>query len=204
MKQKQYTIQELSELTGFSRRTIRYYIQEGLLEPPAGRGRGGYYYDSHLNALSKIRRLQNQGLRLSAISTILKEAVTETLEKVIVPSRDTAWYGDDVDKTMFAEESEDVRFKQQSHPVTARLRQPSDLSRPLHDPEHPHSLLPSDSVLSPQPPSRQVWIRYPIVDGVALHIRRDIDINQRKKIDQLIRLADAILNTSAKGEGSDE
>ncbi|MCK4823506.1 MerR family transcriptional regulator, partial [bacterium] len=30
------------------RRTIRYYIQEGLLEPPAGRGRGGFYYDSHL------------------------------------------------------------------------------------------------------------------------------------------------------------
>lgn len=177
MKQKRYTIQELSELTGFSRRTIRYYIQEGLLKPPAGRGRGGYYYDSHLNALSKIRQLQNQGLKLATISSILKEAVTETLEKVIVPSRDMAWDGDDVDETMFAEESEDVRFKQQSLPVAAR---------------------------PPQPPSRQVWIRYPIADGAALHVRRDIDINQRKKIDQLIRLADAILNTSAKGDGNDE
>jgi len=192
MKQKQYTIQELSELTGFSRRTIRYYIQEGLLKPPAGRGRGGYYYDSHLNALSKIRQLQNQGLRLSTISPILKEAVTETLDKIIVRSEDKVWDGDDADETMRAEESEDVRFKQSLHESASRTEQPRHPSQP------PHPLDP------PQPSSRQVWIRYLIADGAALHVRRDIDINQRKKIDQLIRLADAILNTSAKGEGSNE
>ena len=71
MKEKKYTIEELSELTGFTRRTIRYYIQEGLLDPPAGRGRGGFYYDSHLNKLMHIKALQGEGLRLAAITQLL-------------------------------------------------------------------------------------------------------------------------------------
>jgi DNA-binding transcriptional MerR regulator len=71
MKTEKYTIQELSELTGFTRRTIRYYIQEGLLEAPAGRGRGGFYFDSHLQRLYHIKALQDRGLKLSAISEML-------------------------------------------------------------------------------------------------------------------------------------
>jgi DNA-binding transcriptional MerR regulator len=67
MKEKKYSIKELSDLTGFTRRTIRYYIQEGLLEPPAGRGRGGFYYDSHLQRLLYIKSMQNRGLSLYAI-----------------------------------------------------------------------------------------------------------------------------------------
>ncbi len=71
MQNKTYTIKDLCELSGYSRRTIRYYIQEGLLEPPAGRGRGGFYYDSHLNRLNQIRKLQNDGLPLSGIQDVL-------------------------------------------------------------------------------------------------------------------------------------
>jgi DNA-binding transcriptional MerR regulator len=67
MTERTFTIDDLVERTGFSRRTIRYYVQEGLLEPPAGRGRGGFYYDSHLERLGQIRELQSQGLRLRTI-----------------------------------------------------------------------------------------------------------------------------------------
>lgn len=67
MLEKKFTIDELSSLTGYSRRTIRYYIQIGLLEPPAGRGRGGFYNDSHLNKLKQIKVLNERGMSLSAI-----------------------------------------------------------------------------------------------------------------------------------------
>ncbi len=70
MKIKTYTIEQLSELTGYSRRTIRYYIQQGLLEPPAGRGRGGFYYDSHLHKLNEIRAQQEKGIKLAAIQEL--------------------------------------------------------------------------------------------------------------------------------------
>ncbi len=72
MSERKYTIEELCELTGYSRRTIRYYVQEGLLEPPAGRGRGGFYFDSHLDKLNMIKSLQEKGMRLSGIIEYLK------------------------------------------------------------------------------------------------------------------------------------
>jgi DNA-binding transcriptional MerR regulator len=72
MKERRYTIQELSELTGFSIRTIRYYVHEGLIDPPAGRGRGGFYFDSQLNQLKQIKALQEKGMRLSSIVQYLK------------------------------------------------------------------------------------------------------------------------------------
>jgi hypothetical protein len=43
------------------------------LDPPAGRGRGGFYYDSHLQRLLEIKALQNRGLRLAAIQEMFKK-----------------------------------------------------------------------------------------------------------------------------------
>ena len=71
MDARTYTIGNLCELSGYSRRTIRYYIQEGLLEPPAGRGRGGLYNDSHVARLRQIRKLQNDGVPLFGIRKVL-------------------------------------------------------------------------------------------------------------------------------------
>ena len=73
MKGKKYTIQDLCDLTGYTRRTIRYYIQEGLLDPPAGRGRGGFYFDSHLKRLLEIKAHQDRGLKLAAIQELAKK-----------------------------------------------------------------------------------------------------------------------------------
>jgi len=70
--EKKYSIDELSESTGFSRRTIRFYIQEKILEPPAGRGRGGFYFDSHKAVLLKIKELQAKGFNLESINNIIK------------------------------------------------------------------------------------------------------------------------------------
>ena len=67
MDERQYLIDEICRLSGFSRRTVRYYVQEGLVDPPAGRGRGGYYSDVQVQQLARIRQLQAQGYRLEAI-----------------------------------------------------------------------------------------------------------------------------------------
>jgi len=71
MDHGRFLIEELCRLTGFSRRTVRYYVQEGLVDPPAGRGRGGYYSDLHVAQLARIRQLQDEGYRLDAIRGML-------------------------------------------------------------------------------------------------------------------------------------
>jgi len=72
MEKPYYTIKEICEKSGFTRRTVRYYISEGLLDPPAGRGRGGFYFDSHLKRLRDIKAFQDQGLKLAVIGEMLK------------------------------------------------------------------------------------------------------------------------------------
>jgi DNA-binding transcriptional MerR regulator len=50
-----------------SRRTIRYFIQEGLLQEPYGLGRGKHYGAEHLQRLRDIRELQKKGLSLAEV-----------------------------------------------------------------------------------------------------------------------------------------
>jgi DNA-binding transcriptional MerR regulator len=121
MEEKQYTIDQLSELTGFTRRTIRYYIQEGLLEPPAGRGRGGFYFDSHLQTLLQIKSLQERGLGLTAIMGLLKIDETEPISNI-----------------------------------------------------------------------REVWIKYQVIPGCEISIRRDLEQQENKKITEIIKIARAL------------
>ncbi len=56
-----YSIGELAELGGVSRRTVRYYVQRGLLASPTGLGRGRHYTQRPLDELIRIRRLQEAG-----------------------------------------------------------------------------------------------------------------------------------------------
>jgi MerR HTH family regulatory protein len=63
----EYTIAELAELGGVSRRTVRYYVQEGLIPPPTGLGRGAHYGKEHLEALLLVKSMQERGLLLDEI-----------------------------------------------------------------------------------------------------------------------------------------
>jgi len=67
-----YSIGELAELAGVTRRTVRYYVQRKLLPAPLGRGRGGHYDGDHLQRLLRIRTLQEQGRSLDEIHADLE------------------------------------------------------------------------------------------------------------------------------------
>jgi DNA-binding transcriptional MerR regulator len=62
-----YNIDELADLGGVSRRTVRYYVQEGLLPAPLGVGRGRHYGRPHLDRLLEVKAWQEHGLSLDEI-----------------------------------------------------------------------------------------------------------------------------------------
>jgi len=51
-----YSIAQLSEDTGFSKRMIRWYVSAGILPPANGRGPTAFYTDEHLRRLRAIQR----------------------------------------------------------------------------------------------------------------------------------------------------
>ena len=62
-----YTAEQLAELAGMPLRTVRYYVQEELIEAPLGLGRGSHFDDKHLDQLKRIKLLQDAGFDLKEI-----------------------------------------------------------------------------------------------------------------------------------------
>src|SRR6478609_8886644 len=64
-----YAIGDLADLGGVSRRTVRYYVQEGLLPAPLGLGRGNHYTREHLDQLLRVKAMQEAGHTLDEIKS---------------------------------------------------------------------------------------------------------------------------------------
>src|SRR5690606_17773678 len=84
---QQYSIQELADLGGVSRRTVRYYVQRGLIPAPIGSGRGAHYTQAHLDALVRVRDLQAEGVGLNEIELDLDpgKPVESARVRVVTP-----------------------------------------------------------------------------------------------------------------------
>jgi DNA-binding transcriptional MerR regulator len=66
-----YAIGDLATLGGVSRRTVRYYVQEGLIPAPLGVGRGNHYSAEHLEQLLRVKARQEAGQTLDEIRAAL-------------------------------------------------------------------------------------------------------------------------------------
>ncbi len=78
---REYTIQELSDLTGVARRTIHFYTQQEIIPPPQGAGLSTRYQQLHLVRLKLIPYLRQEGLRLDQIRSYFKKQDLIELEK---------------------------------------------------------------------------------------------------------------------------
>lgn len=78
----EYKLDELAETSGVAARTVRYYVQRGLLPAPAFRGSQTTYDDDHLLRLRAIKRLQDERLSLDEIQTRLARASTKEVEQI--------------------------------------------------------------------------------------------------------------------------
>ncbi len=68
-----YAIGDLADLASVSRRTVRYYVHEGLLPAPFGLGRGNHYGQEHLDQLLRVKALQEAGRSLDEIKRALAQ-----------------------------------------------------------------------------------------------------------------------------------
>lgn len=70
-------VEQLAAEAGVSVDTVRYYQARGLLPAPERRGRIAIYGSTHLEVLRRIRSLQERGLPLRVISSVLAGGVDE-------------------------------------------------------------------------------------------------------------------------------
>ncbi len=84
--EKTYTLDELSAVTGITKRNVRYYMQKGLVDRPGGTGKGSYYTQTHLEQLQETRKWKQAGLSLNRIHDIVR-GVVKSSRKPLPPVR---------------------------------------------------------------------------------------------------------------------
>jgi DNA-binding transcriptional MerR regulator len=110
MPEALYAIGELADLGGISRRTVRYYVQEGLLPPPLGLGRGSHYGQEHLDRLLQVKALQEASRSLDEIRHLLGGPPPAGVPVPAPPLPRTIWRRIEVAPGVELHVSEDVKL----------------------------------------------------------------------------------------------
>ncbi|MBF0231993.1 MAG: MerR family transcriptional regulator [Desulfamplus sp.] len=82
---KKFTIDEICALVEMNKRTVRYYIQKGLVDRPEGIGKGAFYSHNHLEQLLAIRKWKAAGLSLERIQDILSSEREGSIDEQLLP-----------------------------------------------------------------------------------------------------------------------
>lgn len=70
---QEFSINDLCTLADLPARTVRFYIQQGLVSRPQGEKKGAKYNKAHLDQLLSIKKWQAAGLSLERIRELLVE-----------------------------------------------------------------------------------------------------------------------------------
>ncbi len=189
-----YSLAELSQLANVTPRTVRYYIQQGLLPSPGTMGPGTRYGDAHLARIRLIRQLQRQHLPLAEIRARLAALGDEEVQSALEgdASRATGSAVDYVRSVLTSRGLPTV------HPTArpAMSPPPTDASAALAS---RHLAVPerSSDHFEPTPsasvPTRSQWDRIALGPDVELHVRRPLSRHQNRQVDRLVAIARQLL-----------
>jgi Ca-activated chloride channel family protein len=77
-----YKLEDLARRAGVSPRTVRYYVQRGLVPAPAFRGPDTAYGEEQLAALLAVKKLQEEFWPLEAIASTIAGRSIEELHRI--------------------------------------------------------------------------------------------------------------------------
>ena len=178
LEPESFDLARLADRAGVSTRTVRYYIQQGLLPAPETRGPGAHYSEEHLDRLRLIRRLQREHLPLGEIRRRI-EALSAAQVRSLVdsepepPSRNASQYIRDALSGGKA--------------IMASPRDEPFLLRSLAAPP------PNFSKRSSQP-TRSQWERLILSPDIELHVRRPLTREQNRQVERLVEAARIIFD----------
>jgi len=166
-----FDLSELSELARISQRTVRYYVQQGLIRSPESRGPGARYTRDSLDRLRLIRRFQREHLPLAEIRRRLDGL-------------------GDVEIHELAEAGPERSEQSSAHDYIASVLAPrtETLSQHISNSQAP-ILVPEKAKLRAD---RSQWDRFTLAPDVELHVRRPLTREQNRQVERLMEAARVI------------
>jgi DNA-binding transcriptional MerR regulator len=149
-----WSIGEIAKLAAITPRTVRYYVELGLLPPPEGLGRSAGYNQEHLDRLLVIKRLQADRFSLDEIREQLA-----TLSPVVTmrPASETAPAPPD------ASPAAQYLARLREVPERYARRSTGGFATAISRQSSPPA---SDSYIG------EPWTRIPLSEDIELHVKR--------------------------------
>ena len=175
-----YSIKELEEKTGIKVRSIRFYIQEGLVPPPNGTGGGAWYDDTHLLHLQAVKVLHESQLKLSGIKEALAAMTADEVRALVADAESgkRSWDSQSLQNWVT--------------PAASQKPAPRDFSfAAIGTPQaSQHESSPTTSLLGrltrQAPRTQETWLRLSPLDGVEVQVREDVDPKIKALVMQLL------------------
>jgi DNA-binding transcriptional MerR regulator len=189
-------INALSQETGISVRTIRYYLAQNLLPPPFGRGPAATYGAGHRDRLRLIRRLQDAHLPLAEIRKQLQAlddgGVAQALTGPAAVSEPPAISAYDYVRQVLAKTKSpqsDLNLNQPPPPADLSPNQ-APYPSPAQDEAGSPALATTAAGVNAAPgtrkPQRSNWERITLHPDIELHVRRPLARADQRRLDELL------------------
>ena len=211
-------IKTLSDETGVPVRTIRYYLAEGLLPPPFGRGGGASYGVGHRDRLRLIRRLQDAHQPLAAIRRQLEAlddagvaaALAEVAPGVAESDSTDPASAYDYVRRVLAEGHSGRAGDGPARSATAVPPSPGpgggvggsagaargSAAPPAPAPAPPITSTPAPTRTSGHP-TRSTWERITLTPELELHVRRPLSRADQRRLEALLETARQLFPSAA-------
>ncbi len=204
MLQIEFLIGDLAQRAGVSVRTIRYYINEGLLPPPEVKGRYTYYSEDYLYRLELIHRLKDAFLPLKEIRQRMLSLTDDEVREFVLTGQPVksddkkVGFQKSVDETTDGKSSalEYInRILKENTPSRGFVMQPAPAPS---KPGQSRFLITGNKELHPSPrvssqSAEETWQHVILAPGIELHFRLPLPEEYAGRVQQVILKAQELL-----------
>lgn len=177
---RRFTMSELEEVTGTSRRTIRFYVKEGFIPPPEGEGGGAKYTDEHVLKMQAIKVMQDNHLKLKGIQEALAGMSHDEMKRFVADAGEGKgqWNAKSLEHWVHPSEGPAKSSRNFSFATFVKKETPAP-----HEQGNANIL---NKLNRRQSPNAESWKRFAILDGVELSIREDVPAETRNLVMHII------------------
>lgn len=191
MLQVEFWISELADKTGVSTRTIRYYIEEGLLPQPEVRGKYAIFTEDYLHRMELIKALKDAYLPLKEIKSVLSSLNEGEIQGLLEDMKT-----DPVTTLarlnalpVFDQVAQEALSGQDALDYISGLRAKAK-QQTVHESTPKPLMSPPAAPIQGIQPAREDWVRIELRDGMELHVRHSIVRRFSNLIEKLIEIVE--------------
>lgn len=193
------TLEDLVNISGLPLRTVRFYIQEGLLPGPDSRGKNARYTEGHLERLEWIQRLKEHHRPLREIRILLNNMTPREIKALLNGQEKMQEY-----LSNFNVKGEDaidhLPVGNSALDYIRSVEGKEGKTQEATDPTVNLNLSASASVSPSSIDIRESWQRIVIGDGIELNLKLPIRSEDKARIDELIAFTRRLFRNIKNGE----